>query len=267
MSGEVSPKLGSPMTPVEPALRRSLAACSDDIAAQVEAHVASAMETAMEKLESLIQEKSTSAVEALRRTSQEPKDQWEAAIAKERLDSQERLASSCSQLTGHLNELREELLEQRETVERLGRQPDFFLKFRQEVQQDIESRVSRLGGTLATRLEAKVLSQVQTAYGGSSDVLWRQEIAAAITAARDRAIAAERAAVWADSQVELLRHEAAEFRSRSLTNGPTAAASDEVMQVLTHLRKESRVMAQQVSGLESRQATLEAKLGSRDGTS
>lgn len=100
---------------------------------------------------------------------------WEAAVRRERKAVSERLAASCAELTQHLNELREELLEQRT---RVGRCSEELKAGRQEAQQGqklrdmwLEAQVSELGAALAVQIDEQ-LQQSHTrrreqASGGS----------------------------------------------------------------------------------------------------
>lgn len=88
------------------------------------------------------------------------RSEWEPALAMERQAAQERLTANCSELTRYLNELREEVIEQRSATERAGKQVHAC---RQELSRDIAARDSRLeaklvdlGGQLAARMEDTV---------------------------------------------------------------------------------------------------------------
>lgn len=90
---------------------------------------------------------------------------WEVSLSRERREVRELLSMSCGELTGHLNALREELLEQRRVSELISEK-------RLEVHSDalgskgrlgiealgaeVEAQMAELGGKLASRLQAKL---------------------------------------------------------------------------------------------------------------
>lgn len=86
---------------------------------------------------------------------------WEAALAQERREVRELLSASCSELTGHLNALREELLKQREAADLHVKHLDGWrhsAAMSLSAGAGLEAQVAELGGVLAARLQAKISS-------------------------------------------------------------------------------------------------------------
>lgn len=86
--------------------------------------------------------------------------EWEPALSKERQAAQERLTANCSELTRYLNELREEVIEQRTSTDKASKEVQAA---RQELLRNIQARDSRLeaklvdlGAQLAARMEDTV---------------------------------------------------------------------------------------------------------------
>merc|ERR1712070_1267909 len=90
-----------------------------------------------------------------------PEASWEDALAHERREVRELLSASCSELTAHLNALREELLKQREAGEVQSKQLDDWrhsAAMSLSAGSGLESQIAELGGVLAARLQAKISS-------------------------------------------------------------------------------------------------------------
>merc|ERR1711988_801313 len=86
-----------------------------------------------------------------------PEVSWESALANERREVRELLSASCSELTGHLNALREELLKQRDAADQQAKQLDGWCHsaaMSLSAGAGLESQIAELGGVLAARLQA-----------------------------------------------------------------------------------------------------------------
>jgi len=139
------------------------------------------------------EEERGSSAAALAKAEEACRTGWEAAVRRERKIASERLSASCTELTQHLNELREELLEQRTAVSTCSKE---LRTSRQEAHQGqklrdmwLEAQVSELGAALAVQIDEKLRDQprAQKQEVGS----WRRELEQlrelALDAARDEA--------------------------------------------------------------------------------
>lgn len=160
---------------------------------------------------------------------------WEGAVRRERKAASERLAASCAELTQHLNELREELLEQRAHVSRCSEE---LKTGKQEAQKGqklrdmwLEAQVSELGAALGVQIDEQLQSagrKREQAAGGPG---------LATLAAEVKSLQKDLA-----SGVEHLQEFAAKEASR---------ARDVA-------REEARIVHREVMSLDMRVATLEA---------
>merc|ERR1739844_288335 len=92
-------------------------------------------------------------------------EQLETALARERRQAHERLRSSCTEMTAHLNELRQELVEQRRALEQTAESLDAR---RERLQRDViahmsdlETQIVELSGALAKRMQAKLTAMIK----------------------------------------------------------------------------------------------------------
>jgi len=97
-----------------------------------------------------------------RKPSSDDEDFWETALLRERKMASERLASSCAELTGHLNDLREELLEQRSSLKKCVEQARVGKQEAQRGQELrdawLEVQVADLGSALSAQLDERLHS-------------------------------------------------------------------------------------------------------------
>jgi len=118
---------------------------------------------------------------------------WEAAMRRERKIASERLAASCAELTQHLNELREELLEQRAAVCSCSKEQRAA---QQEVQKGqklrdlwLEAQISDLGAALAMQIDEQLRGQGRLSGQMSAEVdAWRQELTSSMSQLRELAM-------------------------------------------------------------------------------
>merc|ERR1712194_897421 len=92
--------------------------------------------------------------------------QVETALARERKHARERLHASCAELTGHINSLRRDAVDQRHALTEAGQNHDAW---RENLQTelaarltDLETQVTELGGALASRLQTKINSMMKS---------------------------------------------------------------------------------------------------------
>lgn len=118
---------------------------------------------------------------------------WEAAMRRERKIGAERLAASCSELTQHLNELREELLEQRTAVGSCSKEQRAAQQEMQKGQKLrdlwLEAQISDLGAALAMQIDEQLQRQSRLCGQASAEVgAWRQELASSTSQMRELAM-------------------------------------------------------------------------------
>lgn len=145
---------------------------------------------------------------------------WEAAVRRERKAASERLAESCAELTQHLNEMREELLEQRAQT---GRCSEELHTSRQEAQRGqklrdmwLEAQVGELGAALAAQIDER-LQQPQGApqRGRSQELqdLVAKEANKALDVAREEARIVHHEVMSLDMRVATLEATSAKVRA------------------------------------------------------
>jgi hypothetical protein len=140
---------------------------------------------------------------------QECRAGWEAAVRRERKAATERLTTSCTELTSHLNELREELLDQRALVARTSEQ---VRASRQEAQRGqklrdtwLEAQVAELGSALAVQLDEKLQGPRRRDGEGSS---WYHEVLARLDEVKDLALReAAKSREMSKDEARIVHHE------------------------------------------------------------
>jgi len=142
-------------------------------------------------------EDSSTAMDALA-AARRTEDDWleeklETAMTRERKQGHERLRSSCAELTGNLNKLRTELVQQHVEVKQVG------------------SQVSELGSELASRLQAKIAAATQTMSDQANGV--RLELQAALDVLKERATASEVSLEQVFRHFQAWRQDVSEFHS------------------------------------------------------
>lgn len=166
-----------------------------------------------------------------------PRERWEdrleAVVARERKSMLERLRSSCAELTGHLNDLRRELVEQRRSLA--------------ASHEDLETQLAELGGALAMRLQAKVLNLTE-------------EFQRAMSSLEERAAQLEKSDEWFVEQLQRWRQEQAAVRAE-LLDVSGGRWLDELAQVA---REEARTVHLEVMSLDTRLIALEDRFLSDD---
>lgn len=149
------------------------------------------------------QEDSSIAMDALaaaRRSAVDVTDQLEerleTAITRERKQGHERLRSSCAELTGYLNRLRSELVQQQSEVKNVG------------------SQISDLGTELGSRLQAKIAATTQTLSDQANAV--RIELQAALDVMKERVATSEVSLEQLGGYVQTWRQDVAEIHSSTV---------------------------------------------------
>jgi len=170
----------------------------------------------------------------------------EATLARDRKQAQERLRSSCAEITSHLNDMRRELVEQRRISELQAadaQAPHEALRNDMAEQgADLESQLAELGGALASRLQAKIQQITQD---------FRKDC----SAMGDRATELEKSAEWFAGQVHVWRQENAKL------HGDVAGLKDpsgrELDKLLDVARDEAKTVHSEVMSLDARVSAVE----------
>lgn len=145
---------------------------------------------------------------------------WEAAVRRERKAASERLAESCAELTQHLNEMREELLDQRAQT---GRCSEELHTSRQEAQRGqklrdmwLEAQVGELGAALAAQIAERLQQPQGTPQRGRSQDLQdfaAKEVNKALDVAREEARIVHHEVMSLDMRVATLEATSAKVRT------------------------------------------------------
>jgi len=201
-------------------------------------------------------------------------DRMEAALVRERKQAHERLRSSCAEMTGHLNDLRRELVEQRRIADlAASRAEDRRERTQQELTAqigDLETQIAELGGALATRLQAKVTSVTNSMSRQLEEQVQetRRDFEQRLSPLEERTTALESAAEsseqWISNQVQLWRRENAELHN-GLTSLQGPIQRREYDRILEAAREEARTVHLEVMSIDTRVAAIEERLADDPG--
>lgn len=210
-------------------------------------------------------------------------DQLEAALARERKQAHERLRASCADLTSQVNDLRQELLEQRGCLEAARaaakaaaaeegqRREGALAAERERVERAVAERCEQLRREAAASLEGQ-LGALTTRFQGKLTALQqfleehlgetRAEVHKALAALEDQVRKMERALETSESylagQAQRWREDSAELRAglASLQE----RCQQESDRLLDLAREEARTVHLEVMSVDTRVAALEERL-------
>lgn len=192
--------------------------------------------------------------------SEQLDEQLEVALARDRKQAQERLRSSCAEITAHLNDMRRELVEQRRVAELVARDAEErHDRLKREVaarHSDLETQVAELGGALASRLQSKMAAMTKVVNERVEDV--GGDFKKRLGAVAESVTVLESSSEWLGGQVQLWRRENAELHSElSSLKDPS---NREFGQILTLAREEARTVHLEVMSLDTRVAAIEERI-------
>jgi len=191
----------------------------------------------------------------------------EAALVRERKQAHERLRSSCAELTAHLNDLRQELVEQRRVLESTAEDLDGR---RERLQRDVaahmsdlETQIVELGGALATRMQGK-LDALTKKFNERIDADVKHSLQEMLKhnldSLAERTVALESSSEWVAGQVQMWRRENTELHTllSNLQEHVDPSTSDS--KFLEAARDEARTVHLEVMSVNARVAALEDRM-------
>lgn len=198
-------------------------------------------------------------------------DRLESALARERKQAHERLHSSCIELTSHLNDLRQELVEQRCILQQ---STETHESWRERLQQelaghlaDLETQIAEIGGALASRLQAKITSMTRALNERIDGLSEHSSMQHSSTPPRpthslgtleDRIAALETSNDWLGDQLRLWRKENAELHgSVASLQDPAQHGSEKLLEVA---REEAHMVHLEVMSIHARLSAVEDRV-------
>mmetsp|Transcript_29315 Transcript_29315/g.63769 ORF Transcript_29315/g.63769 Transcript_29315/m.63769 type:complete len:430 (-) Transcript_29315:78-1367(-) len=185
-------------------------------------------------------------------------EQLDAALCRERKQAHERLRASCAELTSHLNELRQELVEQRRAAQQGAEKEEAR---RESLRADLETQIAELGRALASRLQGTLAATVKVLDERVDGVA--AEVHRSLGAIEDRCGSLEGSSEWLGGQVQLWRRENAALHSG--LSSVQELVHREAEQCVEQSRDEARTIHCEVMSIDTRVASIEAMLTAKKG--